>query len=137
MSHGRAQRSNIPLVPPSIAAAAQEYATPRRYPRMKIDVPLRIIAQRADKMSIVHGRGNELNEGGIAAFAGIEVRIGEQVWVEFTPPYSGGPIRVRGIVRDRTGYKYGIEFLAATIQEHDQVDHLRAVLHSASGHRAM
>ena len=37
-------------------------------------------------------------------FAGVELAIGEQVAVEFTPPYCGGPTRVRCFVRNRNGY---------------------------------
>jgi hypothetical protein len=33
------------------------------------------------------------------------------VALEFTPPYAGPPIRVRGTVRNRAGYRYGVEFL--------------------------
>jgi len=57
------------------------------------------------------GRGNELSEGGMAVTAGAELRPGREVAIEFTPPYTSVPIRVRGTVRNRTGYRYGVEFL--------------------------
>lgn len=60
--------------------------------------------------SLFDGRGNELSEGGMALTAGVELRLGDLVDIEFTPPYSGSPLRHRGIVRNRTGYRYGIEF---------------------------
>jgi hypothetical protein len=39
------------------------------------------------KASIFDGRGTSLSEGGMALFAGAEFRLGDQVAVEFTPPF--------------------------------------------------
>ncbi len=104
------------------------YDALRRWPRYRLEVPLRIVAQKTAKTVIVQGRGNELNEGGMAVFAGIELALQEEVAVEFTPPYSGDPIRVRAIVRNRKGYSYGVEFLTRTIDDHQNVDQIRTVL---------
>ena len=104
------------------------YDALRRWPRYKLEVPLRILAQKSGKTVIVQGRGNELNEGGMAVFAGLELALEEEVAVEFTPPYSGQPIRVRAIVRDRKGYSYGMEFLGLTIDDHQNVSQIRTVL---------
>lgn len=60
--------------------------------------------------------------------AGVELNTGDEAEVEFTPPYSGPPIRIRGMVRNRAGYRYGIEFLAQNDREAEQVDHLRLML---------
>jgi hypothetical protein len=74
------------------------------------------------------GRGNELSEGGLAVTAGVEMKLGDEAEIEFTPPYSGLPIRIRGVVRNRKGYRYGVEFLAGSDRESEQVDHLRTML---------
>jgi hypothetical protein len=109
------------------------FATLRRWPRYKIDVPVRLIAQRPTKVVIAHGRGRELGRSGIAVFAGIEVSIDEQVEVEFTPPYSGQPIRVRGFVRNRNGYTYGIEFIADNDVDYQNVGQLEVILKAMGG----
>jgi len=104
------------------------YESVRRWPRYKLEVPVRLLAQKGDKVAIVQARGNELNEGGLAVFAGTELSLDEEVAVEFTPPYSGQPIRVRCLVRDRKGYCYGLEFLSVTIDDHQNVTQIRTVL---------
>jgi hypothetical protein len=109
------------------------FATLRRWPRYKIDVPVRLIAQRPTKVTVVPGRGRELGRSGIAVFAGIEVSIDEQVEVEFTPPYSGQPIRVRGFVRNRNGYTYGIEFIADNDVDYQNVGQLEVILKAMGG----
>jgi hypothetical protein len=42
----------------------------RRWPRYKVNVPIRVIVSRAMKASIFEGRGTSLSEGGMALFAG-------------------------------------------------------------------
>ena len=113
--------------------ATHDYAMQRRWQRLKIDVPLRVIAIRPDKTRIVSGRGTEVSEGGLAVAAGIELRIGDEMWVEFTPPYSGEPIRVRAVVRNRSGYRYGVEFLSESADESERNARLRELLRFASG----
>jgi PilZ domain len=108
----------------------QGYATMRRWPRYKVDVPVRVITQGLTKVTIVQGRGSELNNGGMAIFAGTELAIDAQVQVEFTPPYSGQPIRVRCFVRNRAGYKYGVEFITESDDDYESVNQIEANLRS-------
>jgi len=104
------------------------YAKVRRWPRYRINVPVRVVVQRPDKTVIVSGRGMELNEGGIALFAGVELKLGQRVEIEFTPPYDGQPLRVRGVIRNRNGYNYGSEFLLLDREDKIQAEQIRHVL---------
>jgi hypothetical protein len=89
---------------------------------------VRVIAHKSGRTIIVQGRGNELNEGGLALFAGVELSSGEQVAIEFTPPYSGQPMRARCCVRNRSGYTYGVEFLMETNEDIGNASQIRSVL---------
>ncbi|MBZ5598100.1 MAG: PilZ domain-containing protein [Acidobacteriia bacterium] len=127
------------LVTASVAfSAADEPVKPgtcshtRRWRRYKLDVPVRVIVHTPDKTKLYDGRGNELSEGGMAVTAGAELKPGGEIAVEFTPAYSGGPIRVRGTVRNRTGYRYGVEFLVETAEESEQVERLKQMLQTLS-----
>jgi hypothetical protein len=113
-----------------VVTPQQGYATARRFPRYKVDVPVRVITQGLTKVTIVQGRGAELNVGGMAVFAGIELSIGAQVIVEFTPPYSGQPIRVRCFVRNRAGYRYGVEFITESDDDYENVNRIETILRS-------
>src|SRR6516225_5261738 len=85
-------------------------AVRRKWERFRLDLPLRLVVHR-EKTTIVNGRGSDISEGGLNIFAGVELKEGDEIFVEFTPPYSSDPIRVRGVIRNREGYKYGVEFL--------------------------
>ena len=102
-----------------------DFASSRRWQRYKVNVPIRVIVCRAMRASIFDGRGTSLSEGGMALFAGAELRPGDQVAVEFTPPFSTPPIRVDAMIRNRTGYHYGVEFLAVDNAQRQSVAQLR------------
>jgi hypothetical protein len=113
---------------------AHVYAFERRWQRYKLDLPLRVVVQQKDKTSIVTGRGTEISEGGLAVFAGTELRVGDRMFVEFTPPYSGKPLRVAATVRNRSGYNYGVEFNSETDEQRAEVSNFQVLLRFASGH---
>jgi PilZ domain len=79
------------------------------------------------------GRGNDMSEGGVLVFAGMELKTGDEVLIEFTPPFAEGPVRVRGMVRHRRGYNYGIEFLMESDTDKEQAEKFRGMLRLAAG----
>ena len=88
--------------------AQSSFPVVRRWLRFKLNVPVRVISQKESKTVITPARGTELNGGGLAVFAGVELSIDDVVEVEFTPPYSGEPIRVTCNVRNRQEYTGGV-----------------------------
>ncbi len=106
----------------------QAYETPRRWPRYKVGVPVRLIAEGPTKVAVARGRGRELNVGGMAVIADIELTIDEQVAIEFMPCDVGQPIRVRGSVRNRNGYSYGIEFITENDNDFRNMGQLESIL---------
>jgi hypothetical protein len=106
-------------------ALSAEFNASRRWERYKVNVPIRVIVSRAMKASIFDGRGTSLSEGGMALFAGAELRPGDYVAVEFTPPFSSPPIRVDAKICNRSGYHYGVEFLALNPAQSQRVARLR------------
>src|ERR1035437_6877280 len=74
------------------------------------------------------GRGTEISEYGMCIMAGVELKFGDVVEIEFTLPYSSEPIRVPGAVRNRDGYRYGCEFALDGQGERKDVSRLRQAL---------
>ena len=46
--------------------SSQNHTHSRRWPRYKVNVPIRVIIQSAMKATIIDGRGTSLSEGGMA-----------------------------------------------------------------------
>ena len=112
----------------ALGGAVAGFRELRRWPRLKIRVPVTVIVKKPNKTVYVDGRGTDLNEGGIAVFAGAELGIGEEVEISFTPPYRGEPLVARTIIRNRRGYTYGMEFVKETKEDAARVDRIRHVL---------
>lgn len=112
----------------NISVSEPQILQSRRYRRFKLDVPVRVVVETDEKVRYIDGRGNELNEGGLAVNAGVELEVDDCVEVEFTPPYTGQPLRARAAVRNRDGYRYGLEFRAETPEDYDRVADIRVAL---------
>lgn len=84
----------------------------RRWERRPFDAQLRVVVDHAVDKTVVHARGVRLSEGGICLFAAANLPVGSQVKVEFKNPTTDESVRVRGKIRNRTVYLYGVEFLS-------------------------
>jgi hypothetical protein len=75
--------------------------------RHPVELPVRI-APRGDPKFAIPGRGIEISEGGMALYAGLPLNPGDYMDIEFQ---TAGGARVSAVVRNRTGFCYGLEFL--------------------------
>jgi c-di-GMP-binding flagellar brake protein YcgR len=83
----------------------------RRWKRYDFDVRIRVTMADDGSLRSVYGRGNDLSTGGMAAFVAAELNKGDVVEVDMTLPYSSQSMKVKAIVCNRAGYKYGLEFV--------------------------
>jgi PilZ domain len=70
------------------------------------------------------GRGSELNEGGLSGCAGAEPKIGDVIEIGLTA-LDAGPLRLKGVVRNRTTDGFRVEFLADTPDERRELSLFR------------
>jgi len=89
----------------------------RRWERHPFDAPLRVVVDRSTDQTVVDARGVRLSEGGICLFAAANLPVGSHVKVEFKNPRTDESVRVRGKVRNRSVYLYGVEFLSDEFQD--------------------
>jgi hypothetical protein len=82
----------------------------RRWERHAVDLPVQIGIYSDGEKVLVPGRVTELSEGGMLLYAGISLKAGDLLEVEFELP---APHTVQAIVRTRTGYSFGLEFVEA------------------------
>ncbi len=82
--------------------------TARRWRRYPVDIPVQVALRDGAEKLVVLGRGTELSRGGMALYAGLTLKPGDPIEVEFQTPSK---LRVAGIIRNRIGYCFGLEFL--------------------------
>jgi len=118
---------------PGGKSSQQERAVFRRWQRYRLNLPIRLIFTHDGTTKIMSGRGNDMSEGGVLVFAGMELKTGDEVSIEFTPPFASGPVRARGVVRHRRGYNYGVEFMMETDADKELTEKFRGLLRLAAG----
>src|SRR5262249_25107324 len=99
----------------------------------RLQLPIRLIVNRDENIRISDGRASDISEGGMLIFAGIELRTGDKVAIEFTPPFSHTPVRAQGVIRHRRGYNYGVEFQPETSVDREQIAKFRSLMQLAAG----
>jgi hypothetical protein len=67
-----------------------------------------IAAETADSQIAIPGMVSALSRAGMEVYGGVPLQPGDLMEVEFR---TAGPLRVAGIVRNRSGYCFGLEFL--------------------------
>ncbi|MGA8621541.1 MAG: PilZ domain-containing protein [Candidatus Sulfotelmatobacter sp.] len=82
--------------------------TTRRWPRYHVHLPV-FIAANAGPNVIVPGLVSELSRSGMELYGGVNLQPGELIEVEFQVAEK---IRVGGVVRNRSGFCFGLEFRA-------------------------
>jgi hypothetical protein len=83
-------------------------ANTRRWDRLPVDLPVRVVTSKGFSTTIVEGRGTEMSEGGMVLYAGILLNPGDLLEVEFDTPVHS---RMTAIVRSRNGFCFGLEFI--------------------------
>ena len=80
----------------------------RRWDRLPVDIPVRVVTSKGFSTTVVEGRGTEMSEGGMVLYAGILLNPGDLLEIEFDTPV---PSRMPAIVRSRNGFCFGLEFI--------------------------
>lgn len=83
------------------------YSAERRWPRQWWNSSVEVFTTSAQ----VKALGMNISVGGMGLFAVANLHVGAPIEIEFQSPESGKRHRLRGIVRHRALYLYGIEFV--------------------------
>ena len=82
----------------------------RRYQRYEIDTQLPVAMLGLEQRGTLRGRSLNISEAGIAGVFVTVWDVGTPVHLEFSVPVTSSPVRVGGVLRSRSGYRYGFEF---------------------------
>jgi hypothetical protein len=86
----------------------QDPTNTRRWPRFPAQLPVMISVETEEASKpAIPGLASEISRSGMALYGGVQVEPGDRMEVEFQT--SGKP-RVTGIVRNRSGFCFGLEF---------------------------
>jgi len=101
-----------------------DYSIQRRWKRYKVEMRLKIFLQNQSQ-KFTFAQGSDISEGGMAAYIPLDLTPGESVEVEFIFAYSKSTVRVVADVRNKNGFRYGMEY--SKISPEDREILLRAL----------
>ncbi len=97
-------------------------STVRRYKRYQIDVGLQIRYTKDGVTSSLRARGSDIGAAGMSAFIPAELDLGQTVSMTLTLPYSSEQLRLTAVVRNRSGFRYGVEFFSPSERDRSIIE---------------
>lgn len=105
------------------SAEEHEWSTERRqHQRYEIDTELRASLAGMEPDSMMRGRSLDISEAGIAGVFTTAWEIGTPVRLEFSLPMINASLRVGAVVRSRSGYRCGFEFVNLSPEQRETVN---------------
>ena|SRR5579859_4059475 len=101
---------------------ALEADSVRRYQRYQIDVGLQVHFSRSGVSYSLRGRGSDIGGGGMSAFVPAELEVGQSLGLVVKLPYSSEQLSLQAVVRNRSGFRYGLEFVSPSERERTVIE---------------
>lgn len=87
-----------------------DYSIQRRWKRYKVELRLKVYPAKDGPAKFTFAQGSDISAGGMAAYVPLELNPGEAVEVEVMLPYSKNSVRVVAEIRNKNGFRYGMEY---------------------------
>lgn len=97
----------------------------RLHPRVPVDVSVRVFPPDG---KAVLGRAEDVGCGGIAVYVPADCAIGDAIQLSFELPHSRVRFGVKGEIRNRNGFRYGISFEGLTPNEYSEIDRVVRII---------
>ena len=105
----------------------------RRWRRYQFAAPVRVTIEKPRHTAPMDTHACHMNDGGIAIHTNTELSIGTQAKIEFALLSFDFPLTLRGVVRNRAGNQYGVEFLETTAAEREHLILFSEILRCKAG----
>ena len=83
----------------------------RRCPRYEIDTEIHAATFGKEKQEVMRGRALNISEAGVGGLFVTGWDAGTAVNLKFSVPVVSNPLSVDAVVRSRSDYRYGFEFV--------------------------
>jgi len=118
---------------PTQDEVGQKALESRRWRRYHLLVPVRVTIEKLLHVSVIDSLSFRMNDGGLEVCTDTELTIGDKADLEFKPPHFDRALTLKGVVRNHKGNFYGVEFLATSATERDQLACFREIFRTKVG----
>ncbi len=84
-------------------------STKRQWVRYPVEMAVEL-RTKPQEVNAIYGRALDLCEQGLGLLAACDMAVGQRIEVNFTIPQVGQKFNFPAEVRNRNGYRYGLEF---------------------------
>jgi len=84
----------------------------RRWERYDVTVRTKITWSLNGEAQSISGEASDVSQGGLRMFIPRDLSLGVTLLLEFSLPYNSRVMAIRGVIRGRHGFTYGIEFIS-------------------------
>jgi PilZ domain len=100
---------------------AEQNGSGRRWNRYPISLSLRVRVPTPSGGEFMLAHGRDVSQGGMAVYVPVELEIGSTVLLELVFPELKEPIGLSASIRNRIGFKYGVEFENPTDEQREVI----------------
>jgi hypothetical protein len=100
----------------------------RRWERHDVTIVVTVTTTVSGERSSFGGQASDISKGGLRLFLTRAIEPGTSLQMEFALPYDSTGLVIRGVVRNRTGFTHGIEFLHPTAYQQQMIERTCSVL---------
>ncbi len=104
-------------------APVRVFTNARRVPRFPLAVPADVTVLRSGIPYSIPGRSVTIGERGVGLVLAGELHPGDSVGIEFRLPNTGGPFRLKAVVRYQALLHCGLEFVNLTSEQQTLIEH--------------
>jgi hypothetical protein len=98
------------------------FSASRTWARFPIHTRITLSYTRSGQISVIHGQGGDICEGGMSVFAPLELEVGQELKLSFQMPYRSSPVQLKAVVRNRSRFRYGLEFTDITRHQKEMIE---------------
>jgi hypothetical protein len=97
----------------------------RKTERVHLDISVQVVTETG---AMTFGRSHDVSCKGMSVYFAIELVVGAPIRVKFTLPNSRLALDLKAIIKNRVGFRYGIQFTEATAAELEEIRRVSGIL---------
>ena len=97
----------------------------RKTERVHLDISVQVLTEGG---AITFGRSHDVSRKGMSLYFAIELEVGAPIRVRFTLPNSRLALDLKAVIRNRVGFRYGVQFAEATAAELEEIARVAGIL---------
>jgi len=100
----------------------------RRWERHNVSILVNVATFLNNRQHNFRAEACDISRGGMRLFLTRELEPGASIQLEFLMPYHGANLVLRGVIRNRSGFSHGVEFISPAPYQQQLIERTCKVL---------